>query len=209
MAHVPVLAAVLNAMWFYRKLGTALKAISLFIFLSGAIQFISLYFYFHMMNNLPLLHIYAAGGFVCLARFYRVVLGSHINPMAIWIAATLFVLFCVANTLFLQSIFIFNSYALISEAVLVIILSLFTFLYFLNDSIRGSDMQDMKSISWINSGLFIYFLSSFLIYYFSNIMIVSFTLGLRRSAWLFHAFFSTVMYSCFLIGLWKRSKIKG
>lgn len=208
IAYIPVLAAVITSLYLYRALGKALKVFSWFIFLSGAVQFTSLYLFYRNMNNLPLLHFYTAGGFVCLAWFYRVVLGNFIHRFVIWGITALFVLFCIINTLFVQPIRTFNSYELIAEAVLVIILSLFTFLYLLDSSARESGIPDIRSISWINSGLFIYFLSCFLIYYFSYIIVPRFSLGLRRVAWMFHAFFSVVMYSCFLLGLWKRQKTR-
>lgn len=208
IAYIPLLATVISSLYLYHKIGKALKALSWFIFLSGVIQFTSLCFFYRRMNNLPLLHIYTAGGFFCLAWFYRMVLGNFIHKYIIWGTTLLFVLFCITDTIFIEPILTFNTYALMAEAVLVIILSLFTFIYLLDNRARESGIGDIQSISWINSGLFIYFLSCFLIYYFANIIKSHFTLPLRRIAWMFHAFFSTVMYTCFLIGLWKREKIQ-
>ncbi len=207
-AYVTVFTTVLSYLWLYRSLGKALAAFAWFIFFSGAIQFVSLVCWLRHMNNLPLLHIYVAGGFLCLAWFYCIVLGSYIHRFVIWGSAIVCVLFSVINTLFIQPVYIFNSYALVVESVFVIILSLFTFLFLLNQTIQDSGIRDMSSINWINSGLFIYYLSSLLIYYFSNNTIFSTTFAMRRYTWMFHAFFSVVMYSCFLIGLWKRSKTR-
>jgi hypothetical protein len=61
-------------------------------------------------------------------------------------------------------------------------------------------------LTWINSGLFIYYVSSLLIFYFGQVITDTFSKELNRYMWIFHAFFSLVMYSCFFVGLWKRPK---
>jgi hypothetical protein len=190
----------------YRGLSHVLRVFAWFIYLSGVIQFASLLLWYNKMNNMPLLHLYVAVGFVFLAWFYRTVLDGFIHSRIIWWVAILFVLFSLSNSVFLQSVFIFNSNALIVESLLIVVLSLFTFIFLLNSTVRDAGIADIKSISWINSGLFVYFLSSFLIYYFSNVMVIQFSAALRHKAWVLHTMFSIVMYISFLIALWKRSK---
>lgn len=208
LSHIPILATVVSLAIFYKKLSRTVKIFSWFIFVSGAVQFISLFLWHRDINNMPLLHLYVPGGFICLAWFYQSFLSGFIHYAVLPVITIVFVVCCVANTLFVQSAFTFNSYALIAEAGLVVTLSLFTFLFFLNQTVRESELPDMKSLVWINSGLFIYFLSCFLLYYFSNFMMMHFSLGLRRITWIFHSFFSVVMYTCFLIGLWRHSKTR-
>lgn len=205
LAYAPLLAVVLCFAVLFRELGRSLKAFSWFVFFSGAIQFTSLYLWYRSIHNLPLSHMYAAGGFVCLVRFYQVVLDGYIRAYVIWSIAVLFVVFCIINAIFWEPLNTFNSHAWVVLSILVVILSLFTFLFLLNHSVREAGIPDWSSISWINSGLFIYFLSCFILYYFGDVITISFTLSLRKVAWVFHSFFSIVMYSCFLIGLWKRS----
>lgn len=206
-SDVPVAIALVYTAVLYRRLGRSLKVFAVFVFVSALIQLASLGLWAAHTNNLPLVHIYVPLGFLCLAWFYSTVLGSFVDPRIIWYTAMAFVLFSVLNTAFIQPVHIFNSYALVTEAVLVIILALFTFLFFLNDTMRDTGIPDIKALTWINSGLFVYYLSSLLIYYFSNVTIFDPTAAIRKYPWVFHSFFSMVMYSCFLTGLWKRSKI--
>lgn len=206
VAHLPVLLTVAYAALLYKKLGKVLKVFSWFIFLSGMIQFLSLGCWFASKNNMPLLHLYVAAGFVCLAWFYATLLKGFINTRIIWSVAVLFLLFTTLNSLFIQDIFTFNSYALTIESILIIILALFTYMFFLNDFVKETRGHDIKSLNWINSGLFIYYSSSLLIFYFGAGIIRAFPRTLNLQTWVLHAFFSTVMYTCFLIGLWKRSE---
>jgi hypothetical protein len=205
-AHLPVLLTVVYAALVYKKLGKELKVFSWYIFLSGIIQFASLFFWFVSKNNMPLLHLYVAAGFVCLAWFYATLLKGFINVKIIWCVVILFLLFTTINSLFIQDIFTFNSYALTVESILIIILGLFTYMFFLNDFVKETSGRDIKSLSWINSGLFIYYSSSLLIFYFGAAITYAFSRTHNLQAWMFHSLFSIVMYTCFFIGLWKRSR---
>lgn len=153
---------------------------------------------------MPLLHVYVAGGFFCLALFYKTVLHDFISEKIIWGMIISFFLFTFSNSLFVQNIFTYNSNALTVESVLVIILSLFTFILLLNDIVRETRPRLIKSLNWINSGLFIYYSSSLLIFYFGDIITVFSSSDLVKYIWVLHSFFSMVMYTCFFVGLWKR-----
>ena len=204
-SHVPILATVIFAATRYRTLGPQLKVFSWFIFLSGLVQFVSLAFWFASRNNMPLLHFYVAAGFACLAWFYTTVLKGFIDAAIIWFATIAFLVFTAVNSLFFQPFLTFNSNALTAESVLIIILALFTYIFFLNDIVRETGGRDIRSLTWINSGLFIYYSSTLLIFYFGATINQVFSKDLSQYTWIFHSFFSVVMYIFFCIGLWKRS----
>jgi hypothetical protein len=206
LSHVPILLTVGYAALQYPRLGADLQVFSGFLFLSGLIQFTSLYFWFHRLNNMPLLHVYVAAGFISLAWFYQKVLNGFISVWIIGSVTALFTVFTVTNSLFIQHIMTFDSNALTIESVLVVILSLFTFTFLLNDSVKETRHHDTIGLGWINSGLFIYYSSSLLIFYFGATITGSFSRTLGQYTWIFHSIFSMVMYTCFFIGLWKRSK---
>lgn len=206
VSHLPILLTVIYAALHYQKLRHELKVFSWFIFFSGIIQFVSLAFWFAGKNNMPLLHLYVAVGFICIARFYSTVLSGFINAKIIWSIAILFLLFTTINSIFIQPVFTFNSYALTLESVLITIIALFTFMFFLNDIVKETSGHDTKSLNWINSGFFIYYSSNLLIFYFGAIITQTFSRNLNLYTWILHSFFSIVMYTCFFIGLWKRSR---
>ncbi|MCW3465005.1 hypothetical protein [Chitinophaga nivalis] len=206
LSHVPILLTVVYAALYYKRFPHELKVFSWFIFLSGIIQFTSLAFWYAGKNNMPLLHIYVAAGFVCLAWFYQTLLRGFVNSKIIGLITGLFLLFTIINSLFFQSVLTFNSIALTVESVLIVILTLFTFRFFLSDIVKETSGRDLKSLNWINAGLFIYYSSSILLFYFGSVITHAFSRSLSLYAWIFHSFFSIVMYSCFFIGLWKRSK---
>jgi hypothetical protein len=205
-SHIPILATVIVAARQYKTLGGALRVFAWFIFLSGLIQFTSLGLCLVRKNNMPLLHLYVAAGLPCLVWFYKKVLEDFISGAIMRGIIIFFLLFTIANSLFVQDIYRFNSNALALESIIIIILALFTFIFFLNSTMKETGIRDVKSLTWINSGLFIYYLSCLLIFYFGDTILFRFSKDLSRLTWLFHSFFSIVMYTCFFIGLWKRSK---
>ena len=206
ISHLPILVAVISAVFLYPALGKALQAFSWFLFLSGAVQFASLLLFLTGKNNMPLLHFYVAAGLPVLLWFYKTVLGDFISSIIIWGIAACFLVFTAVNSFFIQDVYRFNSNALTVESVIIIILSLFTFIFFLNTTMRTTGIEDRKSLNWINSGLFIYYLSCLLIFYFGDIILFRFSRDTSGITWIFHSFFSIVMYSFFIIGLWKRSR---
>lgn len=206
ISHLPIIATVIQCLCVYSKLGKALRVFSLFIFLSGFVQFTSLAFFLAGKNNMPVLHFYVAASVPCLVWFYKTVLGDYISNRIMLGIIFCFLAFTLGNSIFIQDIYRFNSNALVIESIIVIILSIFTFIFLLNDSIQEIEIQDKKSLNWINSGLFIYYLSCLLIYYYGDIILLHFSRSLVGLTWIFHSFFSIVMYTCFFIGLWKRAK---
>lgn len=205
-AYIPVLITASYALLVRKQLTPNLRIFSWFIFLSAIVQVTSTLLWVQSKNNLPLLHFYVATGFLCLAWFYGTVLRDFINKKVIWYIAGFFTIFTLINGIFIQGIFTFASYALTAESILIIILSLSTFMLLLSDIVKEKRMQESVSLNWINSGLFVYYSSSLLIFYFGEVITHTFSKTLNHYTWVLHFVFLTVMHGCFFIGLWKRPR---
>jgi hypothetical protein len=205
-SFIPTLLVAAYTGYVFKKLPYELKVFARFIFLSGLIELISRIYWFNSKNNMPLLHIYVAAGFLFLTQFYQEVLKGFINKNIIRATLIAFLVFTTVNSLFVQSIFTFNSYALTVESVLIIIFSLSTYMLMLNDIVRENRLHLVKSLNWINSGLFIYYSSSLLIFHFGNLITLFAPSSLVKYTWMLHSFFSIVMYCCFFVGLWNRPR---
>jgi hypothetical protein len=203
VSHLPIAISALYALFIYRQLAPELKIFSFFLFFSAVVQLSALALALNRINNLPLLHIYVAAGFLLLAIFYKKILNGFIQGRLIWIITIAFLVYTILNSIFIEPVRTFNSSALTVESILIVILSLFTFIVLLNDIARERRSSLIRSINWINSGLFIYYSSSLLIFYLTN----NFSFSFNRYIWILHSFFSMVMYACFYIGLWKRQRI--
>lgn len=205
LSHIPILAAALVAGWQYKKLQPAGKAFAWFVIYSCLIQSIALGFWFMVRNNMPLLHLYVPTEFILLAIFYGRLLSGYINDMIIRLTAVVFVLFSLVNSIFFQPINTFNSIALTTEAILLVILSIFTFIVQLNRAALADQKNQWAGISPINSGIFIYNASTLLLFYFGSSIMRSYSKDISAYTWLYHSLFSIIMYICFIIGLWKQA----
>jgi hypothetical protein len=76
----------------------------------------------------------------------------------------------------------------------------------LNEASQEVWIPERKTLNWINSGIFIYYSSSLLIFYFSDAMARVLPIYLNQNIWILHSLFSMIMYSCFIVALWKRPK---
>jgi hypothetical protein len=206
LSCIPVFAAAIYAAVIYRQLRDEFRIFSWFLFLSGIVQFFTLILWWFELPNLVYFHLYIVTGFCCLAWFYKTVLRELIHP-------TIFVVLIVVFTLFAAGVFLmgpsrqaFASISSTTEAALIIIFSLSTFLLTQNEIVRKGNLVELRGLNWINSGLFIFYTSTILLYYFGDLIIRSFPPHVSRYSWAMHSFFSVIMYTCFYIGLWKCRK---
>jgi len=204
LSHVPVFAVALYAAFIFKSLKPDLKWFAGFLFVSGILQLISFILWFLKINNLFVLHLLVPLGFVFLAIYYRNVLRAFLDQLILLITAGCFVVFSVINSICYQPLSVFNSNALTVECVLILILSLSTYILFLNKELGRKNLQSVLSLNWINSGLFIYHASTLLIFYFGEYITSNIGLELSRYTWVVHSFFSVIMYFCFWRGLWNR-----
>lgn len=204
LSHVPVFYAGVYAGVVYRELIGELRAFARFVMVAALVQLVSLVLWFLSENNLPLLHLYVPGSFILLGAFYHQVLKGYIPMLTIPVMVISFTTYSVINSIYIQPVHTFNSYALTISSMLIVMLSLSMFMFLLQQPIREKKKDLLPALTWINSGLFIYYLSGMLIFYFGSIMITFFSQSTNRYIWTMHSFFSITMYICIIIGLWKR-----
>ncbi|MCU0440831.1 MAG: hypothetical protein MUE96_00385 [Bacteroidia bacterium] len=151
------------------------------------------------------LHIYIYGSVGLLGWFYSKVFNGFINKRVFEVGVILFWVVATTDIIVNDSLKEFNSFLLLIQSILFIIVSLFTYSFMLNQTIRELKAYLFYSLLWINSGLFIYYSSSLLLFYFdSTIKEIAKGTKLGAKMWVFHSFFILVMYSCFFVGLWKQ-----
>lgn len=204
---IPIIVTAIYAAIIYKRLGKTLKLFSFFLFLSAIIQIASGIAWWGRVNNMPLLHLYTAVGFVLIALFYRQVFIEALDGRIIPGVIGVFLVFAIYNAIPFQLLFRFNSNVLTVESSLIIIFSLAAFILLLNEYAQNIGIPGTKSIRWINSGLLIFYSSNLLMFHFGDIMNRSFPVYLSQYTWILHDFFSAITYICFFIGLWKHQKI--
>ncbi len=205
--NAPILLVALYAGYYFSTFGKELRVFSGFLFLSVLIQFPSSILSFFYTNNMPLLHLYTLLGGLILILFYRTLLQNYLPDKTLKYGAGLYVLFILIDSLFIENVFTFNTIGLTVEAVIIVILALSSFLILMNEHTAFNNKKLLKGITWINSGLFIYFTSNLLLYYFGDYLVhQSVSISSFKIIWMLHSLFLITMYLFFFVGLWKASK---
>ena len=184
--------------WNRHRLPPYIRYLAAFLTMHLTLDFIALFLARAGIPNLPLLHLYTLLEFVLLGLFYRSLLRSPywLPPYFRWFFGA-GVVFIVANTLFLQAPFEFNSYAKTFSSTSII---LFALLYFYNSILGEIAAPQRSGLHLINTGLFVFYMGTLLIFLFSDF--------LRRNdqnilfeIWNANLILSILLQSLLLIGL--------
>lgn len=204
-AHLPPIVVAVCAVFWYRRLNQAFRVFTGYLLLTGIVQLVALALWVVASNNMLLLHLYTPLGFALLVWFYRQVLAEYVRPVVGWMLTLLFVLFAIFNSVYLEGISVMNANALVVQAAMWIGFSLAAF-YALWFSI-GSAVSSVpyQAFYWINSGVFIYYTTSLVLFWNAN-SLWAYSRALNQYSWAVHALVSTIMYGCFFVGIWKQQK---
>lgn len=182
----------------FKKQVAPLKTLSFLLFAGIVVEIFARILIHYKQPNLPLLHVYVVVEFILIGWMYQLYLHKLYSRYVIPVIIVAFSLFSIINSVFIQSIFTFNSHARAIENLLIIILALSYFYKMLKElKVRYLEKHPMF---WINSGILIYFSGSLFLFIFSNYGIID--KSIARLTWIFHAFLNIFINIFYAIGLW-------
>jgi hypothetical protein len=189
---IPVVIAIVR----YNNINRPLKTVFSYLVFACIGNIISSVLAFRHINNLPLLHIYTIFEFLLLGVFFFRTMPAIIYRKIVLAGLVLFPLLCIVNFLFIQNLYVFNSYTRSLEAILMII---FCVMYFF----IKEESNSIQSEAWIVIGILLYFSGSLVQFSFSNVVsnLVSHTL--KTVIWSLHATLVLLMYMLFSLGFVK------
>ncbi len=151
-------------------------------------------------NNLPLLHLYTIGEFLLFALLYRKVhLFKKWPDKKFWIFVCIVLLFVILNSIFIQNIYTFNSYA---KTVVQLILMGFAFGYFYQ---LHEKEQDTEALNWVNAAVLIYYSGSLFIFMFGNYFLDKVP-ETHLIFWIINVFLNLIFQVLILTAIWKGSR---
>ncbi len=149
----------------YRKLGPAMKVFSIYLIVSGAFELVTFALSMKQQNNLQWLHLYTLLELILLSSFFHCVFMRMKLKYPIKTVTGIILILCVLNSILLQPLHSFNSYAASLVSLTLIVYCILTFYHLLD-----RDDAEYKMIRWIVSGLLLYQMTSFIVMAFSNIL---------------------------------------
>ncbi|MEO6039964.1 MAG: hypothetical protein ABIQ93_16245 [Saprospiraceae bacterium] len=160
-------SCLLGLVW-WRRLPRAFQVLVIYLWFDLAIEIGARILGHVTHNNLPLLHLYTFGEMLCWSLFYREIL--HPSSVFVryfkWITGAVLAA-VLLNTIFLQGLSTFNSYAKTLVQLMVILYALsYAFNFLLEDS-PGPAWQ--KVVRPVNAAVLFYYCGSLFVFMFSTL----------------------------------------
>jgi hypothetical protein len=188
----------------FRNIEPPAKKILWYLLVAGMVNlFVSVSAKVMHVNNLPLLHIFTAMEFYLLVLFYQQLFFAGQVPLMFRLIPFFFLITCIINAVFFQSIYTYNSYARSLEALGIMLLGVNYYAKIAANA--GAGAVTASPYFWFNSGIFLYFSGAFMLFIFSN-FIVTVSRQSFSVIWNIHAAFVLLMYLLFTIGFIKCKK---
>lgn len=190
---------------YWKRLSPAFRYLSYYIFWNLLIEILSRNYHYIDENNLPLLHLYTLGEFILFSMFYRILYAKvKWIQRYYWMFVCTISGFIILNSLFLQSIYEFNSYAKTLVQLLIMGYAIFYFYHLIDEENKNTTENGIKVI---NSAVLIYYSGSLFIFMFSNYFL-SQNIRIHVGFWVFNAFLNMLFQILILAGLWKALRNK-
>lgn len=206
ITYFSIAVSVFWIIWNFRHLRLEFQVLAAFVFLSAAVQATAEILAQFGINNMPVSHAYALFGFLLITSFFRFILKPFIPSKVFTVLGIIFLLLAVVNSLFWQPIVEFNSIPLVIEALIIMVFSISTFILTLNEGQNEYIRPLLVSLNWVNSGLFVYFFGSLILFYNGHVIIHEASKYLSQYTWLAHSMLTVILHTCLLMGLWKSPK---
>ena len=187
------------ALFWRKKLTGPMYVLFCFLILVVVAQLISHFTKIYGIKNLPLLHIYTVIEFSWITWFYHIAMPTYLPRKVAVGTIVLFTTAALLNTIYLQPVTQFNTYARTLASIIVITYALIYF-YKVISEVQITNLEK-DPIFWINTGFLIYFSGSTLLFVFSN-FILPFKTSLNIYVWALHAIFNILLYLIQSVGIW-------
>lgn len=177
-----------------------------FISLNIVTELLARVFLNNEINNLPLLHIYTLGEFILLSIYYRILFKEKLNTFGLFIFfIPVISIIIILNSIFLESIYGFNSYAKTLVQCILIGYSLFYFIR-IDARIEERNIKE-KARLMVNTGILIYYSGSLFIFMFSDFFL-KYGDGLHRNFWMLNVTLNLIFQLVILSAIWMIFKNK-
>jgi hypothetical protein len=197
-------ACLLGALY-WKKLSTAYRWLVIFLWFDLLIELGARWWVWWPVsaNNLPLLHLYTLGELIIwLCFFSELAPPAQKNRYRMWLLPVLAVL-VVANSLWIQPLNQFNSYAKTLVQLTIILLSLqYEFNFLRNEPFSP---QESTSFRWVNRAALLYFSGSMFVFMFSEFALIAWKQGYSW-LWDFNILLNVMLHLILLLSIWKTAR---
>ena len=186
----------------FKRIPAQVSAIVFYLLVGFATELYSYYLAKHNINNLFLLHIYTLLEFMTWSYFYYRLFQNKkwFQKVFPWFVAAISVLI-IANTIFFEPLHGFNSNAKTTVQFILITYAI----YYFFDVFGKIDLTKplLRSLSFINFAVILYYSSSLFIFMFPKMLIgIGMTRQEINALWAINSLLAFIFQSLILISLW-------
>ena len=197
---VCLVVSCLVCLYYWSRLSGALRVLAVFLFFNLFIEISARFAGIFFGMNLPLLHLYTVGEFFLFSLFYRLILDEHsiFRRYFTHIVGAVLVL-VVLNSIFIQHLFEFNSYAKTLVQLVIILCAL-------DYAFRFSEQAEMetqmnRSLRLINAAVLLYYCGSLFVFMSSQFELQ--TGGALQILWDINTVLNLIFQMIVLFAIWK------
>jgi hypothetical protein len=201
-ANLAVLVLSVNVLLFslkFKELNAPFRGLFYFLILNLLTEILAFIFSEYEYNNLPILHCYTLGEFILFSFFYRSLsYKPNFFTRHFWLIIGTGSLLIIANSLFFQPIFGFNSTAKTGVQISLIVYAVIYFYNLVADE-QFAQLKS-KSLRLVNSAVIIYYSGSLFIFMFSQISFGN--EAIFKLFWIFNSFLYVTFHLIIFTALW-------
>ena len=199
IAQLSLALPILIALFRFKRFTKLYWTLASLLLVAAIISYGAFILYQNKANNMYLLHIYTVLEYALWSMFYYQLFERKFVKKVIVSLLILFVLFAVTNTLYWQSLQVYNSY---SRSVEGAFLLCFAIAWFYKVFVNGKIIKlETHPVFWINAGVLVYFSGSLLLFVTNNFL-VKISRQHFFEAWALHGLFLIIHYLLIAIGIW-------
>lgn len=208
MANTGRVVLVANVILFavgFRRMPREVKMFGLFLLMDAFTELMLLFFFKRGSNNMPWLHLYTIMEFLTLSFFYKTLFkDSWLFRKYFWWVIPLVVLLLIGNSVFIESIYGFNSNA--KTVVQLFMIGYAVAYFFMNFGVTDFNLPRNFAVAMINAAIMIYYSGTLFIFMFARVVNTpenKDSILMQIIFWTFNAGLFLLFQLFILIGLWK------
>lgn len=199
IAQLSLALPILVMLFRFKRFTKLFWTLAVLLLVALIISYSAYILYQNRTNNMYLLHIYTVLEYALWSIFYYQLFEKKVAKKIIVSMLLLFVIFSITNTIYWQSLEMFNSYSRSVESAFLLCFAIAWFYKVFVDS--KIIKLESHPVFWINSGVLVYFSGSFLLFITNNFL-VHISRQQFFEAWALHGLFLIIHYLFIAIGIW-------
>jgi hypothetical protein len=194
--YFPLCMSIGIGIFYWKRLSPAFHYMICFLIWNLFVEVLAEVLVPYVENNLPLLHFYTLIEFMLISLVYwKMGVFAKWSNKHFWIFLISISSLIVLNSIFLQSIYDYNSYA---KALVQIFLIAFAVAYMFQLKEKSGPLN------WMNAAVLLFYSGSLFVFMFGNII-----LGEKGHIfWEFNAILNFIFQIIILISIWKASRVR-